>query len=86
MPNSPYFETLGAAVVAFLNYTTDMRAVLAVSEDSVHSAFDGGVSYGQTVSRDFEIATLKGKATKKFAHATLYRMASGRYELTNYIL
>lgn len=81
-----YFETLGAAVRQFLANLADKGAVLAKDESEVASAFDGGVSYGQTVSRSFELVSLKGKATKKGAHVSLYRMESGRYELTDYVL
>ena len=83
-----YFETLGAALDSFVAQTESKGAVFASAQPQVDvaSAFNGGVSYGQTVSRSFELATLKGKATKRFAHAVVYRMESGRYELVNYVL
>lgn len=80
-----YWETLGAAVHAFKErIKRDGGEFLA--EGPIDGAFYGGVSYGQTVSKSFELVTLKGKATKKWAHISLYRMDSGRYELTSYIL
>ncbi len=86
--NEIYFETLGLAIRAFVaqieqtggDFLADLPAV------TVAEAFNGGVSYGQTVARSFELTTFKGKPTKKWAHVTLYRMESGRYELTCYIL
>ncbi len=82
-----YFPTLGQALDSFVQQTENKRGVFASGQPQVDvaSAF-GPVSYGQTVSRSFELATFKGKATKKFAHATVYRMESGNYELTSYVL
>jgi|DEB19_MinimDraft_3_1074340.scaffolds.fasta_scaffold02919_9 hypothetical protein len=85
--NEIYFETLGAAVTAFVAHTFAKGGVLVENEVAgVAEKFNGGVSYGQTVSRSFELLSFKGKPTRKFAHITLYRMESGRYELTSYIL
>lgn len=84
-----YFETLSAALHAFVERTKeDGGAFLVETETLAHvcGQFYGGVSYGQTVSRSFELATFKGKSTKKWAHVTLYRMESGRYELVSYML
>lgn len=81
-----YFPTLGAALFSFVEQTKAKRAEFS-DESAVFSSCDGmGVPYGQTVSKSFELASLKGKATKKFAHFSLYRMESGNYELTNYVL
>jgi hypothetical protein len=81
-----YFPTLGQALEAFATKVENGKGVFA-DRDSVFSSCDGmGVPYGQTVSRDFALASLKGKATKKFAHFSLYRMESGTYELTSYVL
>jgi hypothetical protein len=86
--NQIYFETLSEALDAFIQNTEDKGAVFASEQPQIHVAekFNGGVSYGATVSRSFELATLKGKATRKFAHCVVYRMESGRYELTSYVL
>lgn len=48
--------------------------------------FEGGVNYGETVSANFEIDTLKGKSTRKYFHVSIYRMENGKYEVTSYIL
>lgn len=86
--NQIYFETLGAALDSFVQQTEEKGGLFASDAPQIHVAekFNGGVSYGQTVSRSFELATLKGKPTRKFAHCVVYRMESGRYELTSYIL
>ena len=80
-----HFETLGEAIRSFIDQTEAKRAVF-VNVDEISSRFDGGVSYGQTVSRSFELLEYKGKKTKKYAHCVIYRMESGRYELTSYVL
>ena len=87
-PSDTYFETLGAALDFFVQETENKGGVFASAQPQVGvaSAFNGGVAYGQTVSRSFELASLKGKATKKCAHVTIYRMESGRYEKVAYIL
>jgi hypothetical protein len=46
----------------------------------------GHLPYGATRSFHFELLTIRGKQTKKFFHVTIYRLDSGRYELTTYIL
>ena len=86
MKNSEiYFETLGEAVRAFVTQMFERKAVLENEMDNIAAQFSGGVSYGQTVSRSFELLSYKGKVTKKYAHCVLYRMESGRYELTCYV-
>ena len=46
----------------------------------------GGIPYGATREAHLPIEFLKGKNTKKHFHVSIYRMDSGRYELTCYIL
>ena len=46
----------------------------------------GPVNYGQTLQASYEILTLKGKPTRKRFHISIYRMDSGNYELTTYVL
>lgn len=79
-----YHETLSAAIDA-----AEYRAQIsgAVIGDSLREAFaTGGVPYGTTRSESVAIESLKGKKTRKSFHVSLYRMRSGRYELTCYIL
>lgn len=82
---SPFADTLSAALESARSYFADAGAVLA-SEDWTNTFCFGGVGYEETKETHAEIATLKGKATKKWAHVTIYRMSSGRYEMNAYIL
>ena len=86
--NLIYFETLGAALDSFVQQTEDKGGAFASEQPQIHVAekFNGGVTYGATVSRSFELLSLKGKPTRKGAHCVVYRMESGRYELTAYVL
>ncbi len=45
-----------------------------------------GVAYETSKEAHAPIAFLRGRTTKKYAHVTIYRMKSGRYELTVYVL
>lgn len=42
--------------------------------------------YGQTRRFDFRLLSLKGRATRKCFHVTIYRTTEGRYELNTYVL
>lgn len=91
--NSPYFETLSDTVFGAAAYLDEAKAVLVLSGDLpidslwCSEIFNAGpINYGQTRSHTFEISTLKGKPTRKGFHVTIYRMESGRYELTTYVL
>lgn len=63
-----------------------------MDEDEVWSAFGtGGVSYGETKSGtipllkdDQPIVGKTGKPLNRAVHISLYRMPSGKYELTVY--
>lgn len=81
-----YHETLSSAVNESLAEIALRGAVLRDAEEITRVFEFGGISYGQNKEAHAEIATLKGKGTRKFAHASIYRMESGRYELTVYIL
>lgn len=45
-----------------------------------------GLSYGQNARFNFPIHKKKGKGTNAWAHLSVFRMDSGRYEMTAYIL
>ena len=62
--NEIYFETLGEAVRAFVSQTFAKGGTLAENEHANIAEKIGPVSYGQTVSRSFELSDLKGKSTK----------------------
>ena len=92
MKQTPYFGTFSAAVDIIHSVLADSQALPAHDgqdgtphwEETIYS--QGPVNYGQTLQVHLELKTLKSKPTRKFFHASIYRMDSGRYELTSYIL
>ena len=84
--NSPLFETLAAALdSAFAEFKA--KGAVLVDEQNMRDKFAiGGLSYGETKEAHGEIAALKGRKTKKYAHLTIYRKESGRYEVVAYVL
>lgn len=92
--NNTYFETLtgvvdGAQVVLDEADAVLLFGTLTTPTDDhwTNQIFkDGHLAYGQTRGYNFEIFTLKGRPTRKWFHISIYRLDSGRYELTTYIL
>lgn len=82
-----YFDTLSDALRAAVGRQLLAGAVFDEQELSDwNDKWNGGVSYGQTVTHICPVATLKGKPTRKAMTVVIYRMdKSGRYELTSYI-
>jgi hypothetical protein len=85
MSNNIYSETLSEAVVN-LHAQIDERAAVLAPEWSQNVYDKGHIAYGTTHTFDWPIVTLKAKATRKYFHASIYRMSSGRYEVTSYVL
>jgi hypothetical protein len=88
-----YHESLSDTVFEIARRIDDSKAVLvksgddAVADSWVSEIYNRGhVAYGTTHSFNFEIKTYRGKPTRKWFHAVIYRLDSGRYELTTYIL
>lgn len=81
---SIYFETLAQALEAHIQNVQSQGGVFAENTAEMYCFFSP-VHYGQTAQDHRELASLKGKTTKKWAHASIYRMESGRYELTSYL-
>lgn len=80
-----YHETLASALQTAELYAIGKKAI--ISRPALREEFaTGGVPYGTTREGHVEIEFLKGKKTKKHFHVSIYRMDSGRYELTCYIL
>lgn len=85
MRDTIYFERLDQIVDDLFKTVARQQVVLA--PEWVESFWQRGpVAYGETRAFNFEIATLKGKPTRKWFHISIYRLDSGRYELTTYIL
>jgi hypothetical protein len=81
-----YHETLSSAVSAGFDYLTSNRA-----EFNPELRFDNpftfdGIGYGCSKEAHFELASYKGKPTRKFGHVTVWRNESGRYEVNAYVL
>ena len=75
-----YYETMGEAIDAAKLYAESCGYV--VIEDNFNW---GHIGYEQYQHRSYSL--MKGeKESKKGLQVTLYRMPSGRYELTCYIL
>ena len=89
MANDTYFETLSGA----LDYVREKFGNLGftLDEDDMWVFNGGGISYGQTKSRTVDllkdgqpILGKTGKPLNRAVHISLYRMPSGKYELTVY--
>jgi hypothetical protein len=80
-----YHETLGEVIEAIERSAIELKAELVGEWRDV---FEVGfsVAYEQTRYENFPLVSYKGRPTSKFFHASIYRMPSGRYELTTYIL
>lgn len=74
-----YFETQSAALDSAEEYAKHKG--YTVNWDSINAEH---VAYGQTVKYSVELLK-DGKPVKKMLQISLYRMESGKYELTNYI-
>lgn len=79
-----YFETLAETLRAHIAYVESQGGRFSEDMDEAYIFFPP-VRYGETMEDHRELATLKGKGTRKWAHASIYRMENGRYELTSYI-
>jgi len=83
-----FHETLSSALNNALAYHAAEGVKMSEAEEynlREKFAFDG-VKYEQTKQASGPIESIKGKATKKWLHISIYRMSSGRYELTTYCL
>lgn len=79
------FETLAETLRAFIDFVKTSGGVFEEDEDEMF-LFTSPVNYQTTMVGHYPLASFKGRGTKKYAHMTIYRMESGRYELVNYIL
>lgn len=80
MKTESYFETASGAL-------DQVEATLAKNNATVDGDFRSyfnGINYGETRAHSFTLSSFKGKNTRKGLHITLYRLETGRYELTSY--
>lgn len=85
MATALYYETLASAVTA-AQEDAQARAAVFTRPTDLWALAQDHLGYGETRSVNVELDTLKGKPTKKWFHVSIYRMDSGRYELTTYVL
>ena len=81
-----FHETLSAALeTAFQNIAARHAIIAPADMENNHFTF-GGMVYGETKSQSFPLESYKGKATRKYAHVTIWRHETGRYEENTYVL
>lgn len=86
MADKIYFETLACAVNdAVIRAVNRGAAFLAADLERFCDQWNGGVRYGETVTHTCALSSLKGRGTRKAMTVVIYRMESGRYELTTYV-
>jgi len=92
--NSPFYETLSETLNAVEEFIEKNRIVVDPSEHQPNEAdkygirepyMYGGIGYEQHKDAHYKLLQYKGKPTKKYLHISIYRMPTGRYELTNYV-
>ena len=83
--NAIYFDTLAQTVDAAVAEADQRGAVLARPTEAWALAQDH-LACGLYRRGDFQLAEFRGKPTKKYYHVVIYRLDSGRYELTAYVL
>lgn len=79
--NDTYFETQQAALAYSDTMATD-RGYLPQYPESIWTEH---VSYGTSVKYCIPLLTSQGNPARKHLHISLYRMDSGRYELTTWL-
>jgi hypothetical protein len=85
---SPFYETLAQTLDAVEAFMEKNQIVLDPQEhpEGVREPFQyGGIPYETTKDAHYKIVSMKGKPTRKYLHLSIYRMPTGRYELTQYV-
>lgn len=86
MKLQPFHQSLHGALAALAEHLAHRQIVLT-EENSLESPYHfDGVPYGTHKSANAQIASIKGKPTKKWGHVTIWRETNGRYEINFYIL
>jgi hypothetical protein len=83
-----YFDTLAETREEIARRLTDAKAVLRDPEffSDCFKSFRSGVLPGETVRACAPLWEYRGHPTRKHATAVIFRMESGKYELTFYVL
>lgn len=77
-----YYETLNAALDAAVEKARVKG--YEVDQDELFQFGIGGISYGQSKRYTFSL-TQNGQPSRRVLVVSIYRMPSGRYELTSYV-
>ena len=92
--NQPFYETLSDTLAGVEEFIEKNRIMVDPSEHPANEAdkygirqpyMYGGIAYEQHKDAHYKLLQYKGKPTKKYLHLSIYRMPTGRYELTNYV-
>jgi len=92
--NKPFYENLSETLAAVEQFIESNKIVIDPSEHKQSEAdkygirqpyMYGGIGYEQHKDTHYKLLQYKGKPTKKYLHISIYRMPTGRYELTNYV-
>ncbi len=84
---SPFTETLNAALESIKAELVNRGVILSEGCADWLDVFTfGGLAYGTNKEAHAAIFTIKDKPTKKWAHATIWRHETGRYEWNLYVL
>jgi hypothetical protein len=81
----PYYETFSGAIHGAI-FASQVAQAVRTAPAEIWELCSEPLNYGCTRSRSFALLTLRGKPTRKYFHVTIYRLDSGRYELTTYVL
>ena len=78
-------DTLSETLEVIAHEMDDSRVVLA-RPCEMFEAYSEPMKYNEVRNCNLEVATLKGKPTRKYAHIVIERLDSGRYEPILYVL
>lgn len=90
MMNRGDFNRLDEVIDGVVNEINKRDIVLAErggrEEVAARIVLSGHLAYCTHRSFDFKVLSVKGTPTKKYFHATIWRLDNGRYELNTYML
>jgi hypothetical protein len=85
MKEQTYFETLASAVDAIFARAYDDKCEFARPSE-VWALCQDPLAYDTNRTGDFRLTSRNGKPTRAYYHVRIYRLSSGRYELSTYVL
>lgn len=85
MNNCCYFETFAQAIDGAIEQA-DRAGALLTHPAEVWDIAREPLNYGLYRTGNFQLELYRERPTKKYFHVVIYRLDSGRYELTTYVL